>query len=478
MEVNPTPEARSIMLFTTNRWACSWVIAALMLAGVGNTPSRGQENAGLPEGIHVTINGGGSVTATMTITAGPGGVAATQPDGVGGTGSATQPDERVGMNVAGRTGWSATQPTIKSQGANPGDGTKPAAVAGLMENGPLQGVAEPMGKLIQLSCMGAGIQLDREHWSQVSPGPDPNPPGGVRRAAAAGVQIQFPVLQRVFQQLASAQRNQSMSSSYGGRNQMSSMFTGEKLAGKVEMDEDRVTIAVTEKIDTQRRLEVTDGGDGTLRIIVSNVNGDMVLLTQGSRGAVAVVWLVGGKTEAVAAENYLALYRAKRELMNQQVLPAFKHMGIDLLIWPDSPVVYQAAVSLLAPVGLEQEAAGKRLIRQLDSDEFNTREAATKELTDQYGRYRTLISAAIADATTSVEAADRLQKIQELHPEDKKARQLITGMGLLDDPVFLAGVLSNAGPEQRPAVVRRLEKVTGQKLGDNPARWKKWAENH
>jgi hypothetical protein len=60
----------------------------------------------------------------------------------------------------------------------------------------------------------------------------------------------------------------------------------------------------------------------------------------------------------------------------------------------------------------------------------------------------------------------------------KPARQTVVAFGLLSDPQYLASLLDNADPRVSSQIVGRLEKLTGQKLGSDPEKWKAWAKQN
>jgi hypothetical protein len=50
----------------------------------------------------------------------------------------------------------------------------------------------------------------------------------------------------------------------------------------------------------------------------------------------------------------------------------------------------------------------------------------------------------------------------------------VTAMELLKDVRYLVALLDHANQEEAGRLFGRLEEVTGQKLGANPAAWREW----
>ena len=55
-------------------------------------------------------------------------------------------------------------------------------------------------------------------------------------------------------------------------------------------------------------------------------------------------------------------------------------------------------------------------------------------------------------------------------------RQTIDAFDLLNDPQYIVAFLDDADPKEFLQIVRYLEKISGKKLGTDPAAWKEWAK--
>jgi hypothetical protein len=148
-------------------------------------------------------------------------------------------------------------------------------------------------------------------------------------------------------------------------------------------------------------------------------------------------------------------------------------LAIRLIPSPATPEMKKAVLALLArtPQTLDE---GKKLLADLDSEKFPVRDKASKALNERFEIYKDLIEEKLKNSSISQEAASRLHKIMSAHPDAQKVSQTIAALDLMRDPVYLIGLLDEAAPAERSKVVSQLESVTGQRLGEDAAAWKRW----
>jgi hypothetical protein len=370
---------------------------------------------------------------------------------------------------------------------------KPADLGPLAEKGDFQNqaVATAVSKLFQFKLSSKNIALNRDAWDD----PDKKEEEGnngqiqVRQILGNGrIQIQAGGIinanvsigedsgvGKAFSRVRSASGFNTSSESFGGPTGSSS-FTGGKLSGKLEVTGDALSISLREESEPNRRIELTDNGTGGFRLLITDLNGDLVLVNQTAKGSVSVAAVLAGKPIAAKGASFVELYRNNRDLLEGRILPVLRHMGVDLPVSMQTPMVRQAALSRLTPPTDADTQRAQQLIKDLDDDSFEVREKATKDLIDGYDRFRPQIDAKAQTPNLAAEMADRLHKISAAHPDTAAAGRVIDAMNLLDDPEFLVGLLDGATDSQKTAVGARLEKLTGQKIGSDAAAWRKWLE--
>ena len=103
-----------------------------------------------------------------------------------------------------------------------------------------------------------------------------------------------------------------------------------------------------------------------------------------------------------------------------------------------------------------------------------SRENASKSLIRRYAIYEDLIKKEL-ERKPSLEIRKRLERIVTQHADLPRITKAIAALELLHDSHFLVSLLDDASAAEVPLVIQHLEKTTKQKLGNDPAAWKKWA---
>ncbi len=364
-------------------------------------------------------------------------------------------------------------------------GTEPG-----MEEGKLATVAEPLGKLLQLTLEGKTLRLDRESWSRVNDGKTEEEllKEQVDKLIARGLPKELadreakraiggaPV-NRLWSQIQSAAGTMgSGTSSSMGRMKLS--FTGRELTGSLSYTENMPTspfqVIVTEETAPNRSLQFRAEG-GVLRITVLGPDNNFVLmLTQSEEGEFRVVHVAGDKMVSLKDENFLTFYGKNRQYTEQQLLPLLKHVGIGLPMTPYDAGIRSAVLDQLrGPASAEDDQRASQLIEQLGSNSYAKREEATKLLSEGFLRYSDAIENA-AKKASEPETADRLKKILQDNAGTRKITGMVSSLKLTQDPQMLVLLLKDAREADRELLAKALEKTTGQKFGTDAAAWEKW----
>jgi hypothetical protein len=237
-----------------------------------------------------------------------------------------------------------------------------------------------------------------------------------------------------------------------------------------------VHLMFEEKQAPQRLLMFHADGDSDFRIQYIHPDGDLILLKQNS-GGFSIVAILAGKVITEQGDSFLAVYRQHREELRDVILPILAQIGINPILSPDSSEVRNAVLALAVRTP-EARAEGVQLILDLDNNSFDQRERASHLLERKYELYRDLINDKLQEATISSEAKARLERIAAAHPESQRINCALSALKLLDDPQYLVSLLDDTDPKEAQVLTQKLEKLTGQQLGSDPAAWKDWAKKN
>jgi len=346
----------------------------------------------------------------------------------------------------------------------------PPSKSPLVGDGPLQQVRRPLEQIFQFTIDGGVLKVDRKSWGTAA-----------KETTEKDVRFRRPreaesPIEAIFNKIQSASGANSSGMSMGGRNREIS-FTGNKMNGNLHIRGDLLRLNLEEAQGPQRTLEFSDDNQGGFRIQVSQPDGDLILMTQGRKGAFTVVALLGDRTLSGKGESFVTYYRQHRQDMEQHILPALEALGISPVLAPNTPRVRQAALALLLRTP-ETLAEGKKLLADLDDDKMVVREKASRLLNERFEVHKDLIQEKLRDKSISLEAQKRLQEIVDHQGDSARANQVVTALNLTQDPGYLVTLLDHVSAEQAPRLISQLEKLTGQKHGSDPAAWKEWARKN
>ena len=337
------------------------------------------------------------------------------------------------------------------------------ATAGEPPKGKLAKVSKQVGQLLKLTLDGGKLVLDRAHWDAT---PDVKPPDVVN-PVNPGVGI-FAVVnpnqspaQKVFDKLRVAAGSRSCFASAIG-NRRTSSFSGCGLNAKLDVNGPVVQVTIREEAKPFNELDVTDSGDGSLRIVHNNGAGDIFVLVQSRTGRVSIVQVVGDKTLGKRAASFAALYRDNRKYVDGRLFPYLKRLGVRLFPGRFDPEVIRVVLSRLRPLTDAERAEFKALLTKMDDPDFDTRERATKALSKRFARFSEQISAALAKPP-SEEVKLRLENVVTENAGTQGIQAVIAGLGLLDDRAYLEALRDKTKGPDRQAVVNRLAQLARKK---------------
>ncbi len=348
------------------------------------------------------------------------------------------------------------------------------AESGLLKRGLFDSIKPEMGGLITLRFEKSSIRLDRSVWGEEKEQEVINGAAPVNPAAAARIRrIQQSPAEAAFRRLqVVAQANQT--SGMTSNNIRSISFTGASLSGKLEVAADVVTIRLAEAAEPRRTLELIENPDGMFRLLLTGEDGDLVLINQSQTGAASVACVVGDKSAVASGQSFAEVFSKNREVFEKIVFPALEHVGVQLALSANTPQVRAAVVAMLTPLGEEDRQTAQKLLAELSSPDFATREVARERLAAGIDRYRPAIEQHAAKKELSNDVRFTLDQLLSVSNADP-TRKLVTEMKLLDDAKFLVSILDAIEPESRKVVTARIEKLTGKSFGEDVSAWQKWA---
>jgi hypothetical protein len=375
---------------------------------------------------------------------------------------------------------------IAAAADSPGQADKatPPAKSPLASDGFFQSVKEPVSKMFAVTFDGPKLKLDRKAWGEKA---KDDKKGGGAAAGIGGGRIVIggfgggfggghPV-ETLFHQIQNTAGVGGSGMGISGDDR-TVHFSGGKCNGQLHTRGDTVRqLQLEETEGPGRTIELNEDGKGGFRMQLLHPDGDLVMVQQTPKGAFRVVALVGGRTFAGQGESFTAFYKQHRAAMENDVLPILNKFGIDPIVSPKDAKVKGAVLAsiLRSPETID---AGKKLIDQLDSDQFAVRDQAAKTLDQRYVLYEDLIREKLKDKNLPLQMKRDLERITNTHADQARVSQTVELLDLLKDPAYLVGLLETAAGDEKPKVVAHLEKVTGQKLGDDAKAWREWVEKN
>lgn len=363
------------------------------------------------------------------------------------------------------------------------------------EKGRLQGLTVQINGLLKLTWKGRSLRLDRKHWEKDFEGKTKEEAlkmlkaekgkGGMRNMWGGGGgdwserearrMLDMDPVERAFTRLESACGSSSSGSGSGG-NHKYEYFEGGDLKGRMDIRGKAVTITLEETNSPGRKVEIFDDGWGSLRTIVSNAKGDLLLVAvQSSKGRFSVAHVAGDVVFAATGKSFEDFYTKHQRYVDERFFPVLKHMGIVVPWGQYNPKVKQTVLAkIIGPLTPAQAARGKTLIEQLNDNSFKKRREATEILSTQFARYRALIEQVAKKKTNPPETASRLKKIVGENTRQDDIDKFVTGRKLATNVGYLIWLIGDAPADDRAAVAGALQRLTNQKLGPDPAKWKKW----
>lgn len=340
---------------------------------------------------------------------------------------------------------------------------------------PLKKVKKISQRIIRLKIAEGQIQLDRESWKDKSKTEADKQVPQFQRARRFGRPKTG--AEKLFDQLKNlAGANRTSMSGFNSSRTIS--FESRLLNAELRIGEKRLALTLTENNGDQQEVSFEDRGNGFVKITVHDSKAKRLLtFIQNKNKSVQLIHVEKGQTHSFQAASFGSLYRKERAYVESTFFPALLRSGIGAPWTSLHPKVVKAVLANLKASSAEESEQGKKLIADLDSDDFEVREAATKALSKNYAKYKNIIAQSLK-GQPSPEMKMRLNTVlRENAHKGGQAQEM--AMRLLKDKAYLIKLLDivkDKGDQQ--TLVKALEALTGQKHGADSAAWKKWLKEN
>ncbi len=224
-----------------------------------------------------------------------------------------------------------------------------------------------------------------------------------------------------------------------------------------------------------RRLSVKEIDRKTfnLNFIADNL---LVDLRQDDGGSVRLAILGKEQAEVYRADGFAALVEKHPEPVNKVLFPLLQRLGIRRPISDVDNNVREAVLQRLT-ASTNDDMQVLALVEQLEADSFKARNEATDKLRNSYFIWQDLINVNMAEKSYSEEIQKQIKKITTGWPADE-IHDFAQVNQLAESPGYLVKLLESAEPSEKQPIVSQLEKVTGEKIGNNIAEWNEWLKFH
>ena len=245
--------------------------------------------------------------------------------------------------------------------------------------------------------------------------------------------------------------------------------------GGGEGSPDQFEAEILESTGRAREMNLNAENKGEFVLRIDGGLDPYLLQVQQKKNRFSVQEVNGIEAFAGKATSFEGFCRDYPDFVLSRMLPVLKKYGFSPPITRFNSVTRDYVVDSLAPLSQDRVDAFMNEYSDLESAEFEVREAATKRLSKDYTKWKDLIRVGVASDSFSLELRSRLQKIvgEQSGDSGKELISLATSADLKNDPEYLLWLAEQTKDEQQKHVVAQLEKVTGKDFGSDLAAWKK-----
>lgn len=309
----------------------------------------------------------------------------------------------------------------------------------LSQKGPIQEIAEPLDKLMDLAWRDGRLSLTTKNtYEAIDPIVD-----SIREVVGWG----------------------GGSSSYGGGDSGFNFEIGaEKVNGFIKREKKNkvmeTTVAFTEIVKPFRSMQVNVTDQGRIRITVNaSQSAYMLRIRQSVDGDFMVQELNGTEVFAGSSRDFDTFCREHRDYTANRLLPALKHFGLGQVLTPYSPKIQKRVTELVSPWKQDDLNLVTTLTASLASDVYEERVAASEQLEKEYKGNEAILARLVHDSRFHPETRARARSLirEKVEENDLAELDFIDSVASSLDAAYLIDLIRlQTDPEVRDVLVHRL----------------------
>ncbi|HMO13846.1 MAG TPA: hypothetical protein PKD64_04795 [Pirellulaceae bacterium] len=170
---------------------------------------------------------------------------------------------------------------------------------------------------------------------------------------------------------------------------------------------------------------------------------------------------------ALSYPNFREMWDRHGLIVDQQLLPSLRSTGFAGPIGRTSELVTHTLLSRFD----EETEEWKQFVEiasKLDANEFETREAAAKQLNDGYQNWHAQIAIGIDSEQLGISARAELRKIlnKKGSREIQQLSNILQSLELFDRPEVLVTLLDQGSPHANERILQRISELSGEQFQD------------
>ena len=201
----------------------------------------------------------------------------------------------------------------------------------------------------------------------------------------------------------------------------------------------------------------------------------LIKLAQKPDKSIELILKNGDESNTYTGEDYEDLVNQHTDVIKNELLPIFHHIGIGIPLTSDSKLVKDAVRLRLIGIHGSSAREFKKLVAKLDSDYFEQREEANRILMDDLEKWRNQIEIELSKRL-SPEVRYRLTALIKGNQSENEVDQIIKNQELLNSADYLTTLFDGANEQQTGAINRQLQQLTGHNVQGFKA-WNEYLQN-
>lgn len=257
------------------------------------------------------------------------------------------------------------------------------------------------------------------------------------------------------------------------------------LFGFSSLPEDGFAVQVIESTEPFAKLNAkADAKTGEIDIRFSREADNFLFrFFQAKTGELLVQEISGAGVFCETESNFVIFQQKHGERLNGAIADMLRYLRIEPPTSKFSEHVVEHVLDRLRPIDAQVKNEFQKIVDDLTGGKFAEREKKTKQLLEEYSKWKKYIHAAADNDDVPAETRLRLRKIisKTASETQKQEFELLLNSKLEEDPKYLVWLLENnvapLADTDRQIVYAALRKVSKQNIGDEPGLWQAWLEN-